>query len=108
MTSGGWHEQHHGRHRQGATGAAWTPAVRPTDTSPAHAVRDGAVPVGRPSDSARVSEVLTRRPGWPEEPAVPAARQAADIGRAWPGQRQWRPERPEGFPGWKEQAEQGR
>lgn len=96
MTSGGWHsqEQRHGRHRQGATGAAWTPVVRPTDTGPAHAVRDGSVPV-RPMDTAPpVSEVLMRRPGWPEDPAVPAARRAAEIGRAWPPQRQWRPAYP--------------
>jgi hypothetical protein len=70
MTSGGWHsqEQRHGRHRQGTTGEAWTPVVRPTDTGPAHARMDGRQPVSRPVESAPAwptSEVLTRRPGWP-------------------------------------------
>src|SRR5262245_59548443 len=73
MTSGGWHsqDQRHGRHRQGATGAAWTPVVRPTDSGPAHARRDGLVPAMRPADTGPawpVSEVLTRRPGWPADP----------------------------------------
>jgi hypothetical protein len=93
MTSGGWHQQRNGRHRHGSTGAAWTPTVRPADTGPAHAVWERAVPMRRPSDSVQpVSEVLTRRPGWPEESLIPAARRAADIEWAWPGQQQWRPE----------------
>jgi hypothetical protein len=93
MTSGGWYQQRNGRHRHGAAGAAWTPTVRSTDTGPAHAVGERAVPMRRPSDSAPpVSEVLTRRPGWPEDSLIPAARRAADIEWAWPGQHQWRPE----------------
>ena len=66
MTSGGWHsqEQRHGRHRQGATGAAWTPVVRPMDAGPAHARRDALVPHPRPADTG---------PTWPPAPrAVPA------------------------------------
>lgn len=96
MTSGGWRsqEQRHGRHRQGATGAAWTPAVRPTDSGPAHARHDG-VPAFRPADTAAppawpTSEVLTRRPGWPVDPPpeskVPQARTAAEA-PAWPAPR---------------------
>lgn len=90
MTSGGWYsqEQRHGRHRQGTTGAAWTPAVRPTDSGPAHARHDG-VAAFRPTDTAPppawpTSEVLTRRPGWPVDPEVPKARTAAP---AWPAPR---------------------
>ena len=92
MTSGAWQsqEQRHGRHRRGATGAAWTPAVRPTDSGPAHA-RYGGVPAFRPTDMAPPgawppSEVLTRRPGWPADPEVPKARTAADA-PAWPAPR---------------------
>lgn len=105
MTSGVWpgHEQRHGRHRRGATGAAWTPVVRPTDTGPAHAQYDG-VAVFRPMDSAAPwpghrSEVLTRRPGWPVDepvyppPSVPFARAAEAEPRprhaapvAWPSE----------------------
>lgn len=98
MTSGVWPSQgqRHGRHRRGATGAAWTPVVRPTDTGPAHAQRDGAVAF-RPTDTeagrpAYRSEVLTRRPGWPVDdlvPSVPYARTADATPRhaapvAWP------------------------
>lgn len=90
MTSGGWHsqEQRHGRHRRGATGAAWTPAVRPTDSGPTHAQHDRA-PSFRRADMAPpawpTSEVLTRRPGWPVEPAPePAPEPAAP---AWPAPR---------------------
>jgi hypothetical protein len=93
MTSGGWHSQEHshGRHRQGATGAAWTPAVRPTDAGPAHARGDRFVPAARPTDGPGwpVSEVLTRRPRWPDESMdqmVPAARRASEVGRPWPAQ----------------------
>lgn len=99
MTSGGWHsqEQRHGRHRRGATGAAWTPAVRPTDSAPAHARHDGA-PAFRPADTAEgpawpASEVLTHRPGWPADPEVPMARVAEDA-PTWPAPRRHAPERP--------------
>ncbi|MFL6119302.1 hypothetical protein [Actinophytocola sp.] len=94
MTGGEWHgQEQHGRHRRGGTGAAWTPAVRPADTGPAHAVRDASVPVVRPTDVAPVSEVLTRRPGWPEDPVVPVARRG-DVDRPWPARQQWRPAPP--------------
>lgn len=92
MTSGAWHsqEQRHGRHRQGVTGAAWTPVVRPTDSAPAHARRDGLVPFQRPVDTGPgwpASEVLARRrPGWPAEHVVPRP--------AWPTHDDERPEVP--------------
>jgi hypothetical protein len=69
--------------------------VRPTDSGPAHARRDGLVPLMRPADTGppwQVSEVLTRRPGWPVEPAMPLARQALP---AWPTDDEERPEVPE-------------
>lgn len=97
MTSGGWHSQEHrhGRHRQGVPGGAWTPAVRPTDTGPAHARRDALVPFMRPADHGPgwpVNDVLTRRAGWPEDPVVPLARQSAET--AWPTHDEERPEVP--------------
>ncbi|HYQ69195.1 hypothetical protein [Actinophytocola sp.] len=53
------------------------------------------MPVRRPRDSPPpVSEVLTRRPGWPDEDLVPAARRAADIDWAWPGRQQWTEQAP--------------
>jgi hypothetical protein len=98
MTRGGWRsgqEQRHGRHRQGATGAAWTPAVRPTEATPAHARRDGSGTARRPSDTVSAwptSEVLTRRPGWPVEELVaelvPTARTGA---QPWSGEPAWPP-----------------
>lgn len=87
MTSGGWHsqEQRHGRHRPGATGA-WTPAVRPTEASPVHAVRDRTVPFTRPSDSGPswpAPEEFARPADWPAEPFVPLARHSPDA-PVWP------------------------
>lgn len=76
----------------------WTPAVRPTDTGPAHARHDGT-PAFRQTDTAAppawpTSEVLGRRPGWPvDEPEVPAARTEADA-PAWPAPRHRAPEWP--------------
>ncbi len=106
MTSGGWRsqEQRHGRHRRGSAGGAWTPSVRPTDSSPAHARQDGSS-AARPSDGGMMSwpssEVLTRRPGWPVEPG------AQDVlnSRGWPVEEEM-PSVPvarredEGRPGW--------
>ncbi|MFC4853343.1 hypothetical protein [Actinophytocola glycyrrhizae] len=54
--------------------------MRPTDTGPAHARRDGATVFRQPSWPG--SEVLGNRPGWPTQfpppPEVPVARTAAD------------------------------
>jgi hypothetical protein len=93
MTSGGWqsHEHRHGRHRRGSAGGAWTPAVRPTDTTPAHARHDGSAAF-RATDSGvwPTSEVLTRRPGWPVEPG------GQDVlnRRNWPAEETAGPEVP--------------
>ncbi|TDV41367.1 hypothetical protein [Actinophytocola oryzae] len=95
MTNGGWHdyERGNGRHRQGAKGAAWTPAVRPTDTTPAHARLDGFGPGAWPNDQGPgwpPSEVLTRRPGWPIEPGDPVGA----VGGTWPEEEPSWPEEP--------------
>ncbi|MFI7679733.1 hypothetical protein [Actinophytocola sp. NPDC049390] len=91
MTVGGWRsqEQHHGRHRRGAAGAMWTPAVRPTESAPAHARYDGT-----PAPPVWPTSEAPRRPGRPaDEPAVPRARSAADA-PAWPAPRHRAPDWP--------------
>lgn len=87
MTSGGWQtqrpSQHHGRHRQGSSGAAWTPSVRPRESghTPSHArpdpvpgrVRPGLAPAPPPAWPTASTEPVRSGPVRPPLSLAPTA-----------------------------------
>lgn len=81
MTSGGWQiqrpsQQPHGRHRQGSSGAAWTPSVRPRESghTPSHARPDPVPGRMRPGLAAvppPAWPTTNPEPVWPDLGAPP-------------------------------------